>query len=276
MVGNAETETIMTLNQRKWWYGLAAGFLGGMWASIDSGMALMLIAPKEFNPDAGLAKTLLAMAVLGVLAGGKVAVAYLKQSPMPPLEGDTEPATKPTNHIMKILLILSLCLAAVFVAKPRVHGAEPVAPAGGGEAAASLYRAGQFSVSPFASYRGHEFSELDGKVGGGLALGYSVSRNVTLELEAGGEEYESAPVVDSLMEAGANAKGYLPIGNSGFAPYGLIGYTRDIDAKENRMNAGAGLEFRFQRAHVFADGRWTHDFRELGHALFRAGLGMRF
>jgi len=61
----------------------------------------MIMAPKEFNLDDKLAKTLVAMLVLGLLAGAKVAVAYLKQSPLPPMEGDTEQFQKPTPQITR-------------------------------------------------------------------------------------------------------------------------------------------------------------------------------
>lgn len=108
----------MTLNQRRWWYGLIAGFFGGVWTSIDSGLAVMIIAPKEFNLDTGLSKTLLTMLVLGLLAGAKVAVAYLKQSPLPPMNGDTEWVQK--DHRMKLLLALTFALV---IAYATTHGA---------------------------------------------------------------------------------------------------------------------------------------------------------
>lgn len=276
-----QKEMTVTRNQRKWLYGLVAGFLGGMWTSVDSGMAVMLIAPKEFNLDSGLGKTLLTMAVLGVLAGTKVAVAYLKQSPLPPMEGDTElDAMKPTNHTMKILLIFTIALATLFFARPPAHGADnpTIAKLDTKE---TLFAAGEWTVNHFASYRVHEFGARNGKMGAGLAIGYALSRSVTLEVETLGEEYRSAPVVDSLEEAGANLKLYL-LQKGGLGAYGLLGYTRNLHAEENRMNAGAGIEWRFSKhLGAFADGRWTHDFGvrdpvSLGHALFRAGLGMRF
>jgi len=89
----------MTRNQRKWWYGLGAGFLGGLWGSIDSGLAVMVMAPKEFNLDDKLWHTFTAMGVLGLLDGVKVAVAYLKQSPLPPMNGDTEIFIAPTPQL---------------------------------------------------------------------------------------------------------------------------------------------------------------------------------
>lgn len=135
--------------------------------------------------------------------------------------------------------------------------------------------AGQWTVSPFASYRAHELGEFNGKFGGGLAVSYAPANNIAIELETLSEGYTD-PAIDSLEEAGVNFKGYLPFGNSGFAGYGLLGYTRNLQIDENRMNAGAGIEVRAKRVYAFADGRWTHDFVHYGHALFRLGGGVRF
>ncbi len=144
------------------------------------------------------------------------------------------------------------------------------------EKLASPWDAGQWTVSPFGSYRAHELGRFNGKFGGGLALSYAPARNIAIEVETLAEEYRSSPVIDSLEEAGVNFKGYLPIGKSGLAPYGFIGYTRNLQMDENRMNAGAGIEVRGPIVYAFADGRWTHDFATIGHALFRVGLGAHF
>jgi len=73
----------MTARTSGWVRGLVGGFVGGLAGSIDSSLALMIIAPGEFNLDYGLKKTLWTALVLGLLAGLKVAFAYLKQSPLP-------------------------------------------------------------------------------------------------------------------------------------------------------------------------------------------------
>ncbi len=140
-----------------------------------------------------------------------------------------------------------------------------------------VYAKGDFTVSPFASYRVTEWGADNGKFGAGLAVGYHLRDNVAIELETLSEGYTSAPVIGSLTEAGANLKWYLPLKQSGLAPYALIGYTRNLDEDQNRMNAGAGIEWRFTKVvGVFADGRWTHDFNRVGHSLFRSGLTFRF
>jgi hypothetical protein len=75
----------MTMNKdtAAWLHGLLSGFIGGFAGAVDSGLALIVIAPQTFNLGPALWKTLGTMTVLGVLTGLKVAFAYLKQSPVP-------------------------------------------------------------------------------------------------------------------------------------------------------------------------------------------------
>lgn len=140
------------------------------------------------------------------------------------------------------------------------------------------YAAGRVTVSPFASYRAHELGAFNGKFGGGLAVEYAPVNNIGIELSTLSEGVDYSPLIDSLKEVGINFKGYLPIGRNGFAPYGFIGYTRELHESDeaNRMNAGAGVAWRYKRVSAFADGQWTHNFRTLGHALFRVGGGLSF
>lgn len=174
--------------------------------------------------------------------------------------------TKSLFHSLSLALLIFSILLCVF-ASLRSQAAEPE----------SRYAAGTWSVSPFASYRVHEFGEFNGKAGGGVALSYFAADNVAIEAETLSEGLDDSHWADAFTEAGVNLKGYLPLGRSGFAPYGLIGYTRGFDLDENRMNAGAGIEWRAAKTFgLFADGRWTHDFRTLGHALFRVGGNLSF
>jgi hypothetical protein len=78
---------------RKWLHGLIGGTIGGAAGAIDSALALIVLDPEKFNLGAGLKKTLMTAAVLGLLTGVKCAFAYLKQSPIPP-ESDSTPETK--------------------------------------------------------------------------------------------------------------------------------------------------------------------------------------
>lgn len=165
---------------------------------------------------------------------------------------------------MKFLLSITVALAVSF-------------SVAAGQPSSDLFAAGEWRLTPFASYRVHEFGRFDGKFGGGLALSYAPARNVAIELETLSEGFDDSHWADTFAEAGANFKGYLPLGRSGLAPYGLIGYTRNLLEDENRMNAGAGIEWRFsKRAGAFVDGRWTHNFERIGHGLFRAGVSIGF
>lgn len=137
----------------------------------------------------------------------------------------------------------------------------------------------QLSVSPFVSYRVHELGAFNGKFGGGLAAGYALNKQVTLEAEVIAERFDDSDWGGSLTEAGANFKIdiFRPKASRPISPYLLIGYTRNLDIDENRMNAGAGIQLKFTRnLSAFADGRWTHNFGTIGHALFRGGLSYRF
>lgn len=68
---------------QQWKHGLIAAFVGGVATAVDSGLALILLAPNEFNLNSKLWHTLLTILVLSVLCGAKLAAAYLKQSPTP-------------------------------------------------------------------------------------------------------------------------------------------------------------------------------------------------
>lgn len=69
--------------KQKWIHGLSAAFIGGVATAMDSGLALIIIAPDQFNLNNGLGRTMLTITVLGVLSGAKLAFAYLKQAPLP-------------------------------------------------------------------------------------------------------------------------------------------------------------------------------------------------
>ncbi len=184
-----------------------------------------------------------------------------------------------------LLSILALC-AGLFSSLDS-HAASPAnaAPeiplaaqiADRSDAPESFYAAGTFAVSPFVSYRVHELGHFNGKLGAGLAASYFVADNFAIEAETLSEHLDDSHWADAFTEAGMNFKGYLPLGRSGFAPYILLGYTRNLQIDENRMNAGAGIEWRAaKRFGLFADGRWTQDFATMGHALFRVGGNIAF
>ena len=184
--------------------------------------------------------------------------------------------TKLTKPLATLALCAALFLPASLHAASSTPAAQPVS-ALVIDAPPSDYAAGSFTLAPFVSYRVHEFGKFNGKLGGGLALSYFAAENVAVEVETLSEHFDDSHWADAFTEAGVNFKGYLPIGATGLAPYILIGYTRNLQIDENRMNAGAGVEWRAtKRFGLFADGRWTHDFATLGHALFRVGGTVSF
>lgn len=152
----------------------------------------------------------------------------------------------------------------------------------------SLESKAQVSLSPFASYRVHEFGKFNGKFGGGLAADYRLNPHISLEAEVIAERFDDSHWLESLTEAGANIKiDILKHSKTrAISPYLLVGYTRNLDFDQNRMNTGAGASARLGEAlgvslRVFADGRWTQDFGttspvSLGHGLFRLGLSGTF
>jgi hypothetical protein len=142
-----------------------------------------------------------------------------------------------------------------------------------------LYQKGDVILAPFASLRVAEFDGDLESFGGGALLQYHLTDQLALETSFVSEKvyFHDQSFWDSFKEFGLNAKYYLPLSNSGFAPYGLLGWTYDLQRVENRMNAGAGIEYRFSKSiSAFGDGQWTHDFRKVGQALFRVGAGYNF
>jgi predicted lipid-binding transport protein (Tim44 family) len=82
---------IRRIKARQWLRGLVGGMIGGAAGAIDSGLALMILDPKDFNLGPALRHTLVTVAVLGLLVGIKSAAFYLKQSPLPPEDEECDP-----------------------------------------------------------------------------------------------------------------------------------------------------------------------------------------
>ncbi len=98
---------------RIWLYGLLSGFVGGFAGALDSCLALMVLVPSQFNLGPELIQTLKTSGVLGLLAGGKCAVAYLKQSPLPPPDGDTKFITRLKKTMKTKLYLLFVAMAVI-------------------------------------------------------------------------------------------------------------------------------------------------------------------
>ena len=132
------------------------------------------------------------------------------------------------------------------------------------------FDAGRFSITPFAAHKLNETGK-NGRWAGGIALQYQAVDNVGIEVSALSYVTDD-PVIETFDEGAVNFKGYLPLGK-GFAPYGLIGYTRDHANDRDLMNTGAGLAWRWRALELFADGQYRTDFSYGSEILLRAGLG---
>ncbi len=174
---------------------------------------------------------------------------------------------------MKMFRTICFALVALAIIKVSTRAAEPVAPP-----EPALYAAGTFTVSPFASAR---VVDSHAEFGGGLAASYALTPRLALEGDVVTEGIDDSNWQDAITEAGGALKYYFPIKETGFAPYVIGGYQRDLIAHENRVAAGAGLEYRQGRACLFADARLNHGFEqelsELGNRVdVRVGVGWSF
>jgi hypothetical protein len=74
----------MKLNWDKWLYGLFSGFIGGGAGSAGAALSACVIAPDAFNLAAKLGHTLELAGSTFLISGLVTALAYLRQSPLPP------------------------------------------------------------------------------------------------------------------------------------------------------------------------------------------------
>lgn len=256
---------------QKWFYALLSGSLGAMWGSIDGGLVVLIAAPNEFNFDAKLVKTLWTIGTLGLLAGVKFAVAYLKQSPLPPMEGETEFITK-ANNSMKLMLLITGILLAVYV---KTHAAPPEdsilkqldtqlktegesAQKGtkGTKVSGSLasripgrvdekvpghFNAGDFDLSLFGQGNIDVRSRSKEDVGysGGLGGTYWVTRGLGLGGVAALGDFRHS-VVD---RASGRVSVRAPLWDA-IAPYGFADGGYDFEGERWRIETGGGLEVR--------------------------------
>ena len=76
----------MKLDWGSWLYGLVSGVIGGGAGAIGAGVGGIYTDPEHFNPANGLHHLFTLMGVTFVVGAVTTAVAYLKQSPLPPIE----------------------------------------------------------------------------------------------------------------------------------------------------------------------------------------------
>ncbi len=80
----------MNYQCKKWFYGLASGFIGGGAGSAASTMAACVIAPSAFNLSSEIGQTMRFATIMFAFQGVATSFLFLRQSPLPPMESDTE------------------------------------------------------------------------------------------------------------------------------------------------------------------------------------------
>lgn len=82
-------------NPLAWVHGFIGAFIGGGASALSGGLGVMLTDPAKFNLQEPK-KLLIMMAWTFLFSGLPMAMIYLKQSPLPPIEtSDTNPPFKP-------------------------------------------------------------------------------------------------------------------------------------------------------------------------------------
>lgn len=177
----------------------------------------------------------------------------------------------------KAINIALMLLASVVCASAATTNAPPPSTS-----APSLFEADTITVAGFRSVRVSDHESEHGRFGAGAEIGYALTKNWTVA----GEFVTENPQHGDIDELGLNLKYYVPLKKS-LAAYGLLGVTYSFDEetlagdttrdRQWRMNLGAGLEVRAAKhVGIFADGRWSHNFDDVGNGLFRLGLNIRF
>jgi hypothetical protein len=172
-----------------------------------------------------------------------------------------------TTHRNRPFIAAALIIAAILIAfllAPKVRGADIGTAIDTAKAVRAAYEKGQLNVLPFASAH---INDSKPDYGGGLAIGYSLSKNSVLEAEAVSTGASGTDTFQTfLRDLGANLKLYVPVKTTGFAPYGIFGYRYDLQDSENQITAGIGVEHRFKligiAGGVFLDGRFIHGFTQ--------------
>lgn len=130
------------------------------------------------------------------------------------------------------------------------------------EPAEKLFGAGRVFLGSAGTFRLKDVAETSAITGaGGLALqgGYHVVDNVAIVAEGATENWNHS-VFDS---ASAGLQLYIPIKDTGLAPYGKLLGGRQFEGEENWTIAGeVGLELRGKRFGGFLGVRYDYDLEE--------------
>jgi hypothetical protein len=79
----------VTYQCKKWFYGLASGFIGGGAGSAASTLTACVIKPTAFNLNDQVNATICFATAMFAINGLSTAFLFLRQSPLPPMETDT-------------------------------------------------------------------------------------------------------------------------------------------------------------------------------------------
>jgi hypothetical protein len=79
----------MKLDWSHWLYGLIAGFIGGGAGAFGAGFGGIITDPEHFNAAGGAHHLLVLMGWTFLFSGIITVLAYLKQSPLPPVVPDS-------------------------------------------------------------------------------------------------------------------------------------------------------------------------------------------
>jgi hypothetical protein len=146
-----------------------------------------------------------------------------------------------------------------------------------------LYRANELSLDMFgtASIGKYTIHHLSGerirentRLGAGLGANYFFTRNLGIGADVYSENLTGA-FIDSVS---ANVIFRLPLGNSGFSPYGFGGGGRQFDPAEVWFaQFGTGIEYRFTaNIGAFLDGRMVFPNETKYFGVLRLGLRFPF
>ncbi len=87
-----------------WQRGLFTGGIRGFATAMESGIALVAVAPEKFTVSGGVWKTLGAVLLLAVLRAVQVSMAYVRQNPLPEAENvvPLTPASSNENPLSEV------------------------------------------------------------------------------------------------------------------------------------------------------------------------------
>lgn len=161
--------------------------------------------------------------------------------------------------------LLALLAAAYSALSADVAGIAPEKPE-------KAFAAKQFTVSPFTGLTLSD-GEGHGRQFTGLGIGYHITDAVAITAEGAASDLDQR----FIDQFGSHFRGYLPIGNSGLAAYGEIGYQRFTRDDLNFMSTGVGFEIRATKYFGgFVGARWLSDFKSGGEGQVLLGANFRF